>query len=392
MLNQVFISYRHETPEHARAVKRLAELLRQANIPVQFDQFYLDDHPGGPNEGWPKWSRASVADSCCVLVIASLGWFEAYEGKGQPGIGCGAASEAAVIDQHLYDHKHVNDRFRLAFLSDLSADSVPVVLRPWEQFRPFSEDAQLNQLVAWIAQRLGRVDIKTPSVQWPEPDEDFTPDFADRVQHEWQAIKNMLAGRFRERILLFEAGSGLGKSVLLRQAAAYARSRRIAVARVDFKSTKNVPGILRQIHLDIGPQLPNFAGRHALQTHLLRKDLRALRRPVLLIFDSYDQDAADNKLVADWLSLQILNEVETALGVAVIVAGQRTPDYARAGWRDLARHVALAPITEPRDWEPWIHRRYPRFREKNADLRTVLLFSGGNPAVVSAACEAIARS
>jgi len=34
MRNQVFISYRQESPEHAREVRRLGELLRQAGLPV----------------------------------------------------------------------------------------------------------------------------------------------------------------------------------------------------------------------------------------------------------------------------------------------------------------------------------------------------------------------
>ncbi len=51
MVNQVFISYRHESPEHARSVRRLGQLLRQAQLPVTLDQFYLDEHPGGPDEG-----------------------------------------------------------------------------------------------------------------------------------------------------------------------------------------------------------------------------------------------------------------------------------------------------------------------------------------------------
>ncbi len=48
--SQVFLSYRHESPEHARAVKRLGELLRQAKLPVVLDQFFLDQNPGGPTK------------------------------------------------------------------------------------------------------------------------------------------------------------------------------------------------------------------------------------------------------------------------------------------------------------------------------------------------------
>ena len=98
MPNQVFLSYRHESLEHARAVRRLGELLRQVKIPVALDQFYLEEHPGEPDLGWPKWCEDCANKSACVLVIASAGWFAAYDGEGEPGIGgYGAAVEAALF-------------------------------------------------------------------------------------------------------------------------------------------------------------------------------------------------------------------------------------------------------------------------------------------------------
>src|SRR5215475_11096331 len=101
MINQVFISYRHESPEHARAVRRLGELLRQANIPVALDQFYLDEFPGGPNLGWSVWSEDNATNSACVLIIASEGWFAEYDNRGSPGGGFGRASEAGLFRQAL---------------------------------------------------------------------------------------------------------------------------------------------------------------------------------------------------------------------------------------------------------------------------------------------------
>jgi hypothetical protein len=74
MRNQVFISYRHESTEHKEAVRRLGTLLSQAKIPVQLDQFFLENNPGGPDEGWPKWCEDSAIESKCVLIIASEGW------------------------------------------------------------------------------------------------------------------------------------------------------------------------------------------------------------------------------------------------------------------------------------------------------------------------------
>ena len=189
----------------------------------------------------------------------------------------------------------------------------------------------MDQLIRWVAACLGLQGTELATVRWPTPAE-FQPDLADRVTTEWQAIVDLLAGRSRERILLFEGASGLGKSVLVLHAAIYAKKLGIPVARVDFKGGGlNVAAVLEQFDLDLGACLPNFAQQGADNTHLLRKDLRALRQPVLIIFDSYE-DVAENKTVADWLCHQLLNEIETALGLAVIVAGQRVPDPKRAFW------------------------------------------------------------
>jgi SEFIR domain-containing protein len=344
MLNQMFISYRNESPEHARAVRRLGELLRHARIPVMLDRFFLDENPGGPDlGGWPKWCEDCANQSQCVLIIASEGWFATYDKTAQPGSGLGAATEADLFRQTLWDDMGNNARIRLAFLHNVAAEKVPVRLRAWHQFRPFDADAQLDQLIRWLADCLGLQGIQPPTVRWPAPVE-FEPDLADRNKKEWPAVVDLLAGHSRERILLLEGGSGLGKSELVRQAAAYAKKLGLPVARVDFRvGTLNTEAILGQLYLDLGDHLPNFSREGANKTFLLCKDLRALRQPVFLILDSYE-DAADNKPVADWLNQQLLTEVENAFSLAVVVAGQRVPDLAKVGWRDLARHLRLEPI------------------------------------------------
>ena len=100
LLQHVFISYRHE-PEHARAVRLLGELLRRSGLPVEVDQFYLEQHPGGPDEGWPKWCADRAEKSACVLVIPSKGWFAAYDGTTIARGGYGVATEAGLIRQYL---------------------------------------------------------------------------------------------------------------------------------------------------------------------------------------------------------------------------------------------------------------------------------------------------
>jgi hypothetical protein len=349
-MRHVFISYRHESSEHARAVRRLGELLRQENIPVALDQFYLDECPGGPDLGWPKWCEDCANESHCVLIIGSDGWFSAYEKKALPGVGLGAATEADLFRQWLYDGAGDNPRVRLAFLHDTPAQQVPMRLRAWHQFRPFDHDDQLKQLIRWVADRLGLGEVELPTVRWPEPI-DFRPNLADRLE-EWPAVVELLAGRSRERILLFEGPSGLGKSALVREAATFAKKIGIPVVQVDMKGGGlDIEGILGQFDLELGQHLLNFSREGASKTHLLRKDLRGLRQPVLIIFDTYE-GCVGNKPVLDWLDQQFLSEVETALGLAVIVAGQEVADTKGARWREWARHFALEPITEIEQWDP----------------------------------------
>jgi hypothetical protein len=389
MLQHVFISYRHESPEHGRAVRRLGELLRQAPISVALDQFFLDDNPGGPDEGWPKWCEDNANESACVLIIGSEGWFSAYDKKAPAGVGLGAATEADLFRQWLYDGAGDNPRIRLAFLHEVSAEQVPARLRAWHQFRPLGDDAQLDQLVRWVADRLGLGKVELPTVRWPEPI-DFQPNLADRL-NEWPAIVKLLAGCSRQRILLFEGPSGLGKSALVRQASAYAKQSRVPVVQLDFKGGGlDVEGILGQFDLELGQSLPNFVREGANKVHLLRKDLRGLRQPVLVIFDTYE-GCIGNKSVVDWLDQQFFAEVESALGLAVLVAGQQVPDAKSARWFNQVRHFALKPITEIDQWKAWVEQHHPEFQKKGADLNTVLMIAEGNPAVVSSALETISK-
>jgi hypothetical protein len=390
VVKQVFISYRQESPEHSRAVRRLGELLRDAKIPVVLDQFFIDENPGGPDSGWPQWCENCASQSQCVLIVASEGWFAAYDKTGELSAGLGAATEADIFRQSLWDDKGNNARIRLVFLHKIAADIVPVRLRPWHQFRPFEADEQLDQLVRWLGVCLGLLDIEPPTIHWPGPVA-FQPDIADRSEREWPALVDLVTGRARERILLFEGGTGVGKSELLRQATAYAKRLGLPVAPVDFKGGGlKIEDVLGQLDLEIGEHLPNFSREGANKTHLLRKDLRALRKPVLLVFDAYE-GAADNKIVADWVNYQLLAEVETALSLLVILAGQRVPDLTKANWRDLARHLSLEPITALEPWEKWVARYYPNLKDKG-DLPTILKLAAGSPLLMASYCAAIAKS
>jgi hypothetical protein len=389
MLNQVFISYRHESSEHSRAVRRFGELLRQASVPVLLDQFYLEDHPGGPDDGWPKWCEDCANQSACVLIVASKGWFAAYDKTEPSGQGLGAATEADLFRQDIWNNKGHNERIRLTFLHSMANDSVPVRLQAWHQFRPF-DSAGPDELIRWLATRLGLQVTEESAVKWPESIH-FQPDIANRNKNEWPAVVGLLSGKSDKRILLFEGGSGLGKSELVRHARTYGKKLGLPVAYIDFKSgiIKTTEDILGLIDLELGEHLPIFSKSQPKASSTLRKDLRALRQPVLVIFDSYE-DIAGNQTIVDWLNIHLLGDLESSPAIAVIIAGQKVPDQTHASWRDLAHHFPLSLITELEHWKEWASRRYPNVPE--SALNTLLQLAGGQPSLMVVYCQTIAKA
>ena len=283
---------------------------------------------------------------CLRSIIPSAGWFAAYEKSGTRGTGLGAASEADLFRQDLWDEQGHNARIRLAFLHEMHAATVPPRLKAWQQFHPFASDGELDQLIQWIADRLGLRDVQSPTVRWPDPLTNFQPDIANRHHAEWPAIRDMLAGRSQRRILLFEAESGYGKSALLHASEAYAAALGIPVGRLDFRANySDVAAVLGKLDLDLGQFLPNFSRLGGDKMHLLIKDLRALRQPLMLVLDTYEKASG---VFQDWVCQNLLPEIERSLGVAVVVAGQSCPDAEDMRWRGLTQKLPLGPISDPR--------------------------------------------
>ena len=153
-MNHVFLSYRHESDAHGAQVRRLGEKLQNCGLPVALDQFFVEKSPGGPDEGWVKWCENYAEQSACVLVICSKGWFDSYRGNGAANEGLGAATEASIFSQDIYDEKGHNSRIRLVNLGAFKKQDIPRRLRPWHIFEPFASQVQFDQMAAWIRQRL----------------------------------------------------------------------------------------------------------------------------------------------------------------------------------------------------------------------------------------------
>lgn len=384
-----FISYRHEGQEFLSQVRDFAERLQGSGIDVRLDQLYSESHPGGPDEGWDRWSSTQVKRADRVLIVCSPGWFRSFEGLQLPGEALGATHEARLIYTEFYESGWRSAKHRLVTLAGTDPGDIPLDLR---HVHRFDSDADFDQVVAWIAgppatQRAGKQ--TAAGVRWPEPLTDFTPDFANR-QDVWPTIERMLTGHSRKRIVILEGETNHGKSELIRECVRYAREAGLLVVAIDFKGGhRTISHILGELDLTLGPYLPEFSGSGARDPLLLRRDLRRLERPLLVLLDTYEQ-ALSNREVADWVQYQLLIEVEHCPALAVLVAGQESPDRKRALWKDQSQHFRLGPITETKAWEDWVRRRFPRLESADIDINTLVLASEGVPGAMAVFCSGIA--
>jgi hypothetical protein len=121
---RVFISYSHDSPEHADRVLELADRLRSEGIDCRLDQYETS-----PPEGWPRWMLNQVESADFVLVI----WTETYNlrfrGKEKAGKGLGVKWEGAIITQELYDAEANNTRFVPVVFCAAEVAHIPIPLR-----------------------------------------------------------------------------------------------------------------------------------------------------------------------------------------------------------------------------------------------------------------------
>lgn len=390
---KVLISYRHESQAHADQVRALAERLRTRLAPlgieIVLDQFLLVEKPGGPSEGWPKWCSKQVKESARVVMIVSPGWADCFNDQEPPDAGAGVACEAHVIWQELYDAHWKSDKFRVCVLKKAHASAVPTDIKGFHSFFSPQDD---DSLCAWLQGQpvAPRLDLTKEKVHWPPPVAGFEHGLANRSEKEWPAVIALMSGASPDRrILLFEGPSNCGKSELVRQCAAYAKQASVTVAKLDFKGAlKSAEDVLGALSVELAGLLPEFAGPGGPKLHVLRRELRELRRPVLLILDTYERARSLSDL-ADWVEHQLLAEVNTAPTLLAILSGQQMPDVDQVPWREHAQPFKIGPIKERHHWEAWIARKFPTLVRHT---ETLVMLTGGVPGNMAANLKTLAQA
>jgi hypothetical protein len=100
---QVFISYSHDSPHHARRVLELSERLRGDGIDARIDQ-----HTPWPSEGWPrlmegKLREASAAEPLPLRAGAEGG---ARQRRPKNPVGGATAVGSGPKPRRAQDHRH----------------------------------------------------------------------------------------------------------------------------------------------------------------------------------------------------------------------------------------------------------------------------------------------
>src|SRR5438046_743655 len=131
----VFISYSHDSQEHADRVLALADRLRQGGINCILDQYIL----GSPDEGWPLWMDRQLRDADFVLMICTPIYYRRVMREERPGIGNGVNWEGNLIYQYLYNSGTINTRFLPVLLEGSSTSAIPMPLRGVAYYLPMKE-------------------------------------------------------------------------------------------------------------------------------------------------------------------------------------------------------------------------------------------------------------
>ena len=353
---KVFISYRQLNDTQRQRVRDFGDRIRACGVEVVLDQFYKDAHPGGPPEGWPKWSSDQAIHTEKVLIIGNEPWFLCFDGKENPGVGLGAACEAGMVRQRLYDQGGLNEIIRVAYFDKADVAGIPMGLKRYDRFHAVDHFADL---IAWLGGTLPLVAAGTSpmtatatssTITWPVRSAGFALDMANR-EVEFDFFAGTLCDPNSKRATLISAGSGPGKTRLVtefhRYGAEVSGANRCCL--IDFKSNGTTDYLLDCLANDLdGP----FASR---SEATLRSSLRKASEPLLLVIDTFERAPQDTRA---FVEANILNDLRAAPAVRVLLAGQPKdfPDPAVNAWGSQAKRFDLANIPDPTPWIEWARR------------------------------------
>ena len=132
---RVFISYSHDSEEHARQVLALSERLRRDGLHTILDQYRRD-----VTEIAPLWMQQNLLAACYVVCVCSSTYYRRFHAAETSGVGLGVAWEGHLIIEELYRTSGRSQRFIPVLLDDADVTAIPEALRMRGHYRGDTDD------------------------------------------------------------------------------------------------------------------------------------------------------------------------------------------------------------------------------------------------------------
>ncbi len=138
-MGKIFISYSHDSKEHAKRVLSFSNQLVKDGIDCILDQ-YIETPP----EGWPRWMGQNINDSTFVLMICTENYYNRVMGKEETGKGLGVKWEGKLIYNHIYSNDTKNTKFIPVLFDPQHAIHIPEALKDTTYHTVTSRDGYDN--------------------------------------------------------------------------------------------------------------------------------------------------------------------------------------------------------------------------------------------------------
>jgi hypothetical protein len=186
----------------------------------------------------------------------------------------------------------------------------------------------------------------TARFSWPEPQAPLDWPMADHSLVR-EAFARLIARDAPWRFLPIVGPSETGKSHITKRMLFNALSiPELACGRFDFKGTTGMDAEVRAFVQELCVPLPPPDRRLNERLGDILDELRRRARPTLLILDTYEASGE----AQDWVEIQLLPCLIRATWLRVVIAGQRVPQVAGAGWASVACDRLVLVPPPPEEW------------------------------------------
>jgi hypothetical protein len=130
---RVFISYSHDSADHAETVLGLADKLRQDGV-----EAWIDQYEPAPAQGWPRWMEVQVERANFVLCVCTETYLRRFDQREEAGRGLGVNWEGGLLRTRLYLDQGENKKIFPLLFAPEDREHVPLPLQAAPRFKPLT--------------------------------------------------------------------------------------------------------------------------------------------------------------------------------------------------------------------------------------------------------------